>query len=126
MVMHVKFDSLADLEALQKLANAADAPVYLSSEDESLQVDARTFLGLFSVDFSKPVKVVTDSLYVIRRLPPRRPGHVTRPGGTPFSGRKGRRQTAGTSRPPFGGRFFIRPQHVAITQILDGQNCRKR
>lgn len=68
MVMHVKFDSLADLEALQKLANAADAPVYLSSEDESLQVDARTFLGLFSVDFSKPVKVVTDSLYVIRRL----------------------------------------------------------
>lgn len=68
MVMHVKFDSLADLEALQKLANAADAPVYLSSEDESIQVDARTFLGLFSVDFSKPVKVVTDSLYVIRRL----------------------------------------------------------
>lgn len=68
MVMHVKFDSLADLEALQRLANAADAPVYLSSEDERLQIDARTFLGLFSVDFSKPVKVITDSLYVIRRL----------------------------------------------------------
>lgn len=68
MVITVKFDSLADVEALQQLANAADAPVYLSSADESLKVDARTFLGLLSVDFSKPVKIVTDSLYVIRRL----------------------------------------------------------
>lgn len=68
MVMNIKFASLAEVEALQKLANAADAPVYLASDDETLKVDARTFLGLFSVDFSKPVKVVTDSLYVIRRL----------------------------------------------------------
>lgn len=68
MVMSVKFASLAEVEALQKLANAADSPVYLASDDETLKVDARTFLGLFSVDFSKPVKVVTDSLYVIRRL----------------------------------------------------------
>lgn len=68
MVMSVKFASLAEVEALQKLANNADAPVYLASDDETLKVDARTFLGLFSVDFSKPVKVVTDSLYVIRRL----------------------------------------------------------
>ncbi len=68
MVMNIKFASLAEVEALQKLANTADAPVYLASDDETLKVDARTFLGLFSVDFSKPVKVVTDSLYVIRRL----------------------------------------------------------
>ncbi len=68
MVMNMKFESLADIEALQKLANSVKEPVYLASEDQSLRVDARTFLGLFMVDFSKPVKVVTDSLYVIRRL----------------------------------------------------------
>lgn len=68
MVMNVKFESLAEVEALQELANHADLPVYLASQDEALRVDARTFLGLFSVDFSKPVKVITDSMYVIRRL----------------------------------------------------------
>ncbi len=68
MVMDVKFESLAEVEALQKLASHADLPVYLASQDEALRVDARTFLGLFSVDFSKPVKVITDSMYVIRRL----------------------------------------------------------
>ena len=31
-------------------------------------MDARSFLGLFTLDFSKPLKVVTDSLYVMRRL----------------------------------------------------------
>ena len=31
-------------------------------------VDAKSFLGLFTLDFSHPVEVVTDSLYVIRRL----------------------------------------------------------
>jgi len=68
MVIKVKFESLADIEALQELANSVKDPVYLTSGEEKLLVDARTFLGLFSLDFSKPVKVVTDSLYVIRRL----------------------------------------------------------
>lgn len=68
MTMKLKFESLTEVEYLQKLANAADQPVYLLSEDGSLKVDARTFLGLFCLDFSKPVQVVTDSLYVIRRL----------------------------------------------------------
>ncbi len=68
MTMKLKFDSLSQVEHLQQLAQQADCPVYLASEDETLRVDARTFLGLFSVDFSRPVKVITDSLYVIRRL----------------------------------------------------------
>jgi len=66
--MRLKIESLDELEAIQKLAHSAESPVYLASEDESLRVDARTFLGLFSVDFSQPVKIITDSLYVIRRL----------------------------------------------------------
>ena len=39
-----------------------------ANEDDTIRVDARSFLGLFTLDFSKPLKVVTDSLYVMRRL----------------------------------------------------------
>ena len=68
MTMKLKIESLSDMETIQDLARMSEYPVYLASDDESTKVDARTFLGLFTVDFSKPVKVVTDSLYVIRRL----------------------------------------------------------
>ena len=68
MVMQKKFNSLSDLTAMQKLATQADEPVYLASGDGSIRVDARSFISLFTLDFSKPVQVITDSLYVIRRL----------------------------------------------------------
>lgn len=32
------------------------------------RVDARSFLGLFALDYSKPLKVITDSLYAMRML----------------------------------------------------------
>ena len=56
------------LAAFQQLALQADKPVYIANEDDTIRVDARSFLGLFTLDFSKPLKVVTDSLYVMRRL----------------------------------------------------------
>ena len=68
MVFEMKFDSIAEIEALQRLAAAADRPVLLSSGDGSIQVDARSFIGMFTLDFSKPVNVVTESPYVIHQL----------------------------------------------------------
>lgn len=68
MVFEMKFNSIAEIEALQRLAAAADRPVLLSSGDGSIQVDARSFIGMFTLDFSKPVKVNTESVYVMRRL----------------------------------------------------------
>ena len=35
-------------------------------------MDARSFLGLFTLNYAKPMKVITDSLYVIRMLEIRR------------------------------------------------------
>ena len=61
MVFDIKFDSIAELATFQQLALQADKPVYIANEDD-------TILGLFTLDFSKPLKVVTDSLYVMRRL----------------------------------------------------------
>lgn len=68
MVMQKKFNSLSEITALQQLAAQADEPVYLASGDGSVRVDARSFIGLFTLDFSKPVQIITDSVYVIRRL----------------------------------------------------------
>ena len=68
MVFDCKINSISELADLQQLAAHADKPVYIANEDDTIRVDARSFLGLFALDYSKPMKVVTDSLYVIRML----------------------------------------------------------
>ena len=57
-----------ELAALQRLAASADKPVYVAGEDDGIRVDARSFLGLCALDYARNVRVITDSLYVIRRL----------------------------------------------------------
>lgn len=68
MVLEMKFDSLEELTQLQHLAAHADQPVYLGNEDDSIRADARSFLGLMALDYTAPVRVITDSFYVIRQL----------------------------------------------------------
>ena len=68
MVFDCKINSISELADLRQLAAHADKPVYIANEDDTIRVDARSFLGLFALDYSKPMKVVTDSLYVIRML----------------------------------------------------------
>ena len=68
MVFEAKFDSFNEIAEVQKLAQAVEERVFFESEDGSVRIDAGSFIGLFVLDFSKPVKVVTDSVYVIRRL----------------------------------------------------------
>lgn len=68
MVIPMQFNSLEELYRLQTLASKAGEPVYVHSPDGSIMVDARSFLGLFTLDFNQPVKVVTDSAYVARKL----------------------------------------------------------
>lgn len=68
MVFDLKIHSISELADLQQLAVHADKPVYITNEDDRIRVDARSFLGLFALDYSKPLKVITDSLYVVRML----------------------------------------------------------
>ena len=56
MVLELKFDSISELAELQRLAVQADKPVYIANEDDSIRVDARSFLWLFALDYSKPLK----------------------------------------------------------------------
>ena len=68
MVIEKKFNSISEISALQRIASMADKEVYLSNQEETIKVDARSFIGLFALDFSQPLKVITDSLYVIRMV----------------------------------------------------------
>lgn len=68
MVFQTKFDSLTGLAELQQLAAQADKPVYIANEDDSIRVDARSFLGMLTLDYSKPVRIITDSMYAMRML----------------------------------------------------------
>ena len=68
MVFDLKIDSISELADLQQLAVHADKPVYIANAEDTVRVDVRSFLGLFALDYSKPMKVITDSLYVVRML----------------------------------------------------------
>lgn len=68
MVIPIQIDSIEELYSLQQLACDVDEPVYVHSPDGSIMVDARSSLGLFTLDFTQPVNIVTDSAYVLRKL----------------------------------------------------------
>ena len=68
MVLNMKFNSLQELYDLQRLATQADKPIYVGNEANTIQVDARSFLGLLALDYTQPVRITTDSLYAVRQL----------------------------------------------------------
>lgn len=68
MIIEKTFQSVAELQALQALACQVNEDVFIHSQDDTIKVDAKSFIGLFTLDFSKPVKIVTESEYVIRKL----------------------------------------------------------
>lgn len=68
MVLNMKFNSLEELYELQRLATQADKPVFVGTEDDTIRVDARSFLGLLALDYAHPVRITTDSLYAVRQL----------------------------------------------------------
>lgn len=68
MFITKQFNSVNELQMLQKLACSTDEEVFLHSMDDSVMVDAKSFINLFTLDFSQPVKVVTESAYVIKEV----------------------------------------------------------
>ena len=60
MVTKKRIYNITELQKLQALATKCKDDVALQSEDGSVTVDAKSFIGLFALDFTKPVLVVTE------------------------------------------------------------------
>lgn len=56
-----KFDDVAELQKLQRIACSVPEDVFLCALDDSVKVDAKSFINLFTLDLSQPVKIVTES-----------------------------------------------------------------
>ncbi len=68
MVITKKFNSVAELQKLQRLACEVPEDVFLHSLDDSIMVDAKSFINLFTLDFTQPVKIVTESPRVFKEF----------------------------------------------------------
>lgn len=62
MVTTKHFHNIEELQKVQYLATQCAEDVGLHSQDGSVIVDAKSFIGLFALDFSKPVMVVSEDL----------------------------------------------------------------
>lgn len=62
MVTKKHFHNIEELQKVQYLATQCEDEVGLHSEDGRVIVDAKSFIGLFALDFSKPVLVVTENM----------------------------------------------------------------
>lgn len=68
MVITKKFNSVDELQKLQRLACEVPEDVFLHSLDDSIMVDAKSFINLFTLDFTQPVKIVTESARVAKEF----------------------------------------------------------
>ena len=68
VVITKKFDNVSQLQDLQRLACSVPEAVFIHSMDDTTIVDAKSFINLFTLDFSQTVKIVTTSERVLEAL----------------------------------------------------------
>ena len=68
MITKKRFHNIEELQKIQALANRSRESVGLHSEDSSVIVDAKSFIGLFALDFTKPVLVVSEDMNFHKRI----------------------------------------------------------
>lgn len=60
MVSKKKFHSIDELQKVQLLATQCIDEVGLQSSDGSVSVDAKSFIGMYALDFTQPIWVCCD------------------------------------------------------------------
>ena len=60
MVSKKKINFINELQEIQRLAVESDYDVGLHSEDGSMIVDAKSYIGMYALDFTKPILVVSE------------------------------------------------------------------
>lgn len=61
MITKKKFDSIEELQQIQYLASKCLEDVGLHSEDGSIIIDAKSYIGIYALDFKQPIDVVSES-----------------------------------------------------------------
>ena len=60
MVSRKLFHTIDELQTVQFLATKCEADVGLHSVDGKIIVDAKSYIGMYALDFKKPIDVVSD------------------------------------------------------------------
>lgn len=68
MVITRQFKSVDELQRLQRLACSVPDEVFIHSLDDVIMVDAKSFINLFTLDFTQPVKIVTENESVAKEI----------------------------------------------------------
>jgi len=68
MITKKRFHNIEELQKIQALANRTQAGVGIHSEDSRVIVDAKSFIGLFALDFQQPVLIVSEDMNFHRRI----------------------------------------------------------
>ena len=68
MVTKKRFHNIEELQKVQALANRTREGVGIHTEDSTIVVDAKSFIGLFALDFTQPVLVVSEDMDFHRRI----------------------------------------------------------
>ena len=68
MITKKRFHNIEELQKVQALANRTREEVGIHNEDSSIIVDAKSFIGLFALDFTRPVLVVSEDMEFHKRI----------------------------------------------------------
>lgn len=60
MVSKKKINYINELQDIQRLAVECPCEVGLHSEDGSMIIDAKSYIGMYALDFNKPILVVSE------------------------------------------------------------------
>lgn len=60
MVSKKKINFIHELQDIQRLAVESDSGVGLHSEDGEMMIDAKSYIGMYAMDFSKPILIVSE------------------------------------------------------------------
>ena len=61
MISRKKINTIKEMQEIQYLATQCPCDVGLHSEDGSIIVDAKSYIGMYALDFSQPILVVSES-----------------------------------------------------------------
>ena len=68
MVTKKRIRNIEQLQKIQALACRSNEEVGIHSEDGAIIVDAKSYIGLFALDFTRPVLIVSEDMNFHRKI----------------------------------------------------------